>query len=67
MGGCGYKVTSKDSNPAEHYYDIPQGCRVAQGAGMMAYVTGLLVLIALWEFRPSASDTDARGKYELLQ
>lgn len=53
QGGCGYKVTEKDSNPAEHYGDIPDGCQLSQGIGIMVYITAILALFSIWEFRTS--------------
>lgn len=54
QGGCGYKVTEKDTNPASHYNDIPDGCKMSQGVGLMIYITAFLTLYSIWELRPSS-------------
>jgi cytochrome b-561 len=54
---CGYQVTSKDSNPADNYYELPEGCRLSNGIGMVVYATALLVVYSLW--------TDKRPEPEL--
>jgi hypothetical protein len=51
-------LTEKDTNPAEHYDDIPDGCKMSQGVGMMIYITGFLTLFSIWELRQSSPDVD---------
>jgi hypothetical protein len=58
QGGCGYKVTEKDTNPSEHYGDIPDGCKVSQGVGLMIYITAVLALFSIWELRPTRSSPE---------
>lgn len=45
--GCGYEVNHPDTNPAENYKDLTEGCRVANGAGIMILVTMILILYAM--------------------
>ena len=45
--GCGYSVTKPDYNPAEHYNDIQNGCKVSNGIGMLIVVLVLCCLYSL--------------------
>lgn len=45
--GCTYTVDEKDTNPAEHYDDIPEGCRLSNGIGLLILSTALCVLYGL--------------------
>eukprot|EP01041_Mallomonas_annulata_P013399 gene13399-28413_t len=48
-GGCDYKVSSVDTNPASHYLNIPAGCRLSSGLGIILVLILLLVGFAIWE------------------
>ena len=56
--GCGYAVTSKDSNPAQNYTELPEGCRLSNGIGMVVYVTVILVLYSLWNEKGEKKKVD---------
>ncbi len=45
--GCKYVITEKDYNPAEHYMDIPAGCRLSNGLGILILVLAMLVAFSL--------------------
>lgn len=47
FNGCEYEPTHKDYNPAINYKNIPEGCRVSNGAGIFVIVTATLVFLAL--------------------
>eukprot|EP01041_Mallomonas_annulata_P006592 gene6592-13338_t len=47
--GCDYTVTSIDTNPASHYLNIPAGCRLSSGLGIILVVILLLVCFAIQE------------------
>jgi hypothetical protein len=49
--GCGYEVTSPDTNPASNYHELAYGCRVANGAGVMVILVALFGGFALFNFR----------------
>ena len=45
--GCGYETDKSDLNPAANYDRLTEGCRLANGVGMMLLVTLCLTLYAL--------------------
>ena len=51
--GCSYDVTSADWNPAENYHKLPDGCRLANGIGVMVLITMFFCSFAL--FGPSGN------------
>lgn len=53
LKGCKYTVTSADLNPAENYHDLPYGCRMANGTGVLTYLSLILMLFALFNFGPN--------------
>jgi len=44
---CEYVNTSVDTNPASHYLDLPLGCRVSQGLGIVVIVSVLTAVYAV--------------------
>ena len=59
--GCSYTVDEKDTNPAEHYEDLPEGCRLSNGIGMMTLATLVVILYALW---PGRAKDNRKGPNE---
>jgi hypothetical protein len=45
--GCGYPAHSADWNPATRYHNLPDGCKLANGIGIMVLVTVFLCAFAL--------------------
>lgn len=45
--GCGYAVTSADWNPAENYDELSDGCKLANGIGIMVLLSVFLCAYAL--------------------
>ena len=41
---CGYTVDEKDTNPANNYHKLPDGCKMSNGVGICAFITLLLTL-----------------------
>lgn len=56
---CGYTVTSKDTNPIENYHNLPEGCRLSNGLGMVIFVTAILVAYSL--LRGNIDNTSRQG------
>jgi hypothetical protein len=56
QGGCGYTVTEKDQNPSEHYDDIPDGCKLSNGLGIVVLLTLVFTLIGI------SRDEDSQDK-----
>ena len=49
--GCFYQYQqNSNKQPGLHYLDIPPGCRVSSGLGLLILLNGILVAFALWEF-----------------
>lgn len=46
--GCFYPRTG--DNPATHYFDNPDGCRVSNGLGLLLLLNAILVAFAVWDF-----------------
>ena len=44
---CSYPVTSGDWNPAENYHLLPDGCKLANGIGIMVFASVFLCAYAL--------------------
>ena len=44
---CSYSITEKDFNPAKHYLDIPKGCRISNGLGILVLLITLSVMFVL--------------------
>lgn len=53
--GCNYSVDEKDTNPAEHYKDIPEGCRLSNGIGIVTLVTLMFILYTIWPMKAPSS------------
>jgi len=34
-GGCSYRIYKVDNDPASHYHDIPNGCKLSMGIGIL--------------------------------
>lgn len=49
--GCYYTTTEADTNPASHYHELPYGCKLANGAGVMVLLVAIFGLFALFNFR----------------
>jgi Eukaryotic cytochrome b561 len=51
-GGCIYPITSDTTkiNPAAGYFDIPPGCRLSYGIGVLIILNALFSMYALWDF-----------------
>jgi len=47
QGGCSYNPQGKDENPAVNYQDIPYGCHLSNGIGVVILMTMLCMLVAL--------------------
>ncbi len=47
QGGCRYVPDGKDTNPAEYYDDIPDGCKLSNGIGVVALLTLVCMTFAL--------------------
>jgi hypothetical protein len=45
--GCIYPVTSADWNPAENYHELSDGCRLANGIGIVVLLAVILCAYAL--------------------
>ncbi len=41
---CKYEIDEKDYNPAEHYMDIPPGCRLSNGIGIL--ILSLMICVS---------------------
>lgn len=54
--GCIYTIinTEKWNNPAAHYLDIAEGCRVGFGIGIMIAINAVVAVYALWDFNAGA-------------
>jgi hypothetical protein len=44
---CSYDVTSADWNPANNYHKLTNGCQLANGIGIMVFITALFAAYAL--------------------
>ncbi len=44
--GCSYTVSEVDSNPVEHYLDIPEVCRISHGLGLEVFAVCICVGLA---------------------
>jgi hypothetical protein len=65
--GCGYSVTSPDTNPAANYHLLPTGCKVMNGAAVFGFITIAATLYALVDIRVSESSIQPRdGAFESL-
>jgi hypothetical protein len=60
---CGYTVTEPDYNPAEHYLDIPPGCRLGQGIGVIVLLLASAALFVLKNWA-SVMDVETARKME---
>lgn len=60
---CGYDVTEPDYNPAEHYLDIPAGCRLGQGIGVIVFFLLFSTYLVLKNW-PSAQESEKARKVE---
>jgi len=47
-GGCGYPVTSADTNPAENYHLLSNGCQLANAIGIVVFLASFLCYYALF-------------------
>lgn len=57
FSGCNYTVGQKDYNPAENYLDIPAGCRLTNGIGMLILTLALCVCFVISDlFRKKEAD-----------
>mmetsp|Transcript_21102 Transcript_21102/g.47224 ORF Transcript_21102/g.47224 Transcript_21102/m.47224 type:complete len:86 (+) Transcript_21102:602-859(+) len=45
--GCSYTVSSADWNPAHNYHRLSAGCQLANGIGIMVFLTALFAAYAL--------------------
>lgn len=45
---CGYTVEEKDTNPANNYHKLPDGCKMSNGIGICAFITLLLTLYSVF-------------------
>jgi hypothetical protein len=45
--GCIYTVTSADWNPAENYHELSDGCKLANGIGIVVLLAVILCAYAL--------------------
>lgn len=54
--GCGYSITitEPDYDPAAHYLDIYEGCRLSNGLGIVIILTCLFATYAVMEPKRSA-------------
>ena len=59
---CWYSLNwhTKDYNPAEHYLDIPEGCRYSNGLGTCVFLTVLCTTYALMDMRATVVRKTAR-------
>eukprot|EP00607_Mallomonas_marina_P005923 CAMPEP_0182425232 /NCGR_PEP_ID=MMETSP1167-20130531/11582_1 /TAXON_ID=2988 /ORGANISM="Mallomonas Sp, Strain CCMP3275" /LENGTH=75 /DNA_ID=CAMNT_0024605723 /DNA_START=665 /DNA_END=892 /DNA_ORIENTATION=+ len=69
--GCMYAISKVDNNPAEHYEDLQDGCRLSSGLGLILLTQLLLVGYCIWEFNVSdepIGDGEAAGlsKQEIM-
>ncbi|RYG58586.1 hypothetical protein EON64_21165 [archaeon] len=62
--GCDIAVDSADTNPAENYSKLKEGCRVGNAAGILVLLTALLAFFALYDFSPRTHNK-AEGDYLL--
>jgi hypothetical protein len=54
---CGYSVTEPDYNPAENYTEIPSGCRLGNGIGVIVVPMVFAVFFVLKNWaKPAARD-----------
>lgn len=56
--GCGYAVTEKDTNPAENYHKLQDGCKLSNGIGVCAFTTLLLTLYSLFNMSKNRGTDD---------
>jgi hypothetical protein len=50
---CNYDLSSPDNDPASHYKDLTDGCKLANGAGLMIILTCVCAVYALLDLKPS--------------
>ena len=55
--GCENYVigNAKDNNPAENYHNMPDGCKLANGIGVVVFIGMLLILIGIKEISSSGN------------
>lgn len=58
FSGCTYTVGHKDYNPAENYLEIPAGCRLTNGIGMLILALVLCVTFVLSDLFIKRKDSD---------
>lgn len=64
-GSCSYTVTSADTNPAEHYHLLTNGCQLANSIGIISVLAVLLCYFAIFR-SGSASPARPDDKYDFL-
>jgi hypothetical protein len=50
---CNYDLSSPDNDPASHYKDLTDGCKLANGASLMIILTCVCAVYALLDLKPS--------------
>lgn len=48
--GCGYTVTSPDTDPIQHYHRLTYGCQIANGIAVVTGLVAVTAFIALYKF-----------------
>jgi len=54
--GCYYDIDSADLNPADHYHRLKYGCKLANGVGVLVYLSIFLLSFALYKFEVFGAD-----------
>lgn len=54
--GCSYPAHTVDGNPASNYHEIPPGCRLSNGIGMVVICVFLLVCFGMLNFDQLATE-----------
>lgn len=63
FGACGnYEVRGKDTNPAEYYDQISDGCKLANGAGILVVIGLILILFGTSTSIPQSTDCELSAR-----
>jgi len=53
-GSCGYNVSSSDTNPAQHYHLLSDGCQFANAIGIVVLLAVFLAFYSIFRFHSAA-------------
>lgn len=60
--GMPYVLEEKDSNPAEHYQKLADGCKVANGVAVLALATFISTVLAVASLKVGAESDSVETK-----